>query len=129
MSKVNYEFILFGSPRAQSGVVIAQPPEDCHIRPMLVAYADKLSGPNPTVFVCTGLTTLGMLKGICGAVSGAQYGMFFPMMNKFRLFGDIASWLDIDIDFNVLDYESQIDCKDLSILNYVRDELSEYNGV
>ena len=128
MSKVNYEFILFGSPRAQSGVVIAYPPEDCHIRPMLVAYADELSGANPTVFVCTGMTTLGLLKGIVSAVQGAQYGMFLHMMDKFRSFSYVAYDLDIGIDPDKVDYESQIDCKDLSILNYVKDELMEYEN-
>jgi len=127
MSKVNYEFILFGSPRAQSGVVIAYPPDpSCPIKPMVVAYANELSSPNPMVLTSTGMTTLGMLDGICGAVSGARYGMFIPMMKRIEFFYDLAHLLGITLS-QYTDYlVDQYSCEDPSLQNYLRDELESY---
>ena len=123
MSAVTYEFILFSSPRAQTGVVVAHPPRnDCPVPRMVVAVVWELKGRNPMVHVTQSPVSMDMLEGILLATNGAIYGRFTDMIVMPGFFSDIAHQLGIAVSKQWLD-QMQFAVASTDILPYLKEEL------
>jgi len=123
MSKVIYEFVLFSSPRAQTGIVLAHPLNElCPCLHMVMAAAWELKSGNPMIHVAQSPVTKGILEGICNATHGAIYGNFTKLIEIPGNFQGIGMMLGIKIEKDFPTQE-QFTVASTDLLPYLREEL------